>query len=318
MKTKSAVQAKPANSGHPIAVVSERTGLSRDVLRVWERRYGAVEPTRTDGGQRLYSDDDVSRFRLLAEATRHGRSIRHVAHLSTEALATLVATDAAERPAGESRHDATALDSAIAEALRHVRQLDGSSLDRVLRRALARLGLPAFLERLVPELMHRIGDEWAAGGITIAHEHAASAAVLAILFEAMRGFPEAPSARRLLVATTAGEYHGVGAALAATAAALDGWIIVYLGVDVPSPVIASAAAATEARAILLSAVHTEDRETLLRNLRDVRSDVPARVPIVVGGAAARDAAALLAGEGLIVCDTFADMRDALARHSAAA
>jgi len=318
MKTKPALQANSTALGHPIAVVAERTGLSRDVLRVWERRYGAVAPTRTAGGQRLYSDDDVSRFRLLAEATRHGRSIRHVARLSTDALAALVATDAAERPAGESLHGATALDSVIAEALRHVRQLDGSSLDRVLRRALARHGLPAFLEELVPGLMHRIGDEWAASEITIAHEHAASAAVLAILFEAMRGLPEAPSARRLLVATPAGEYHGVGAALAATAAALDGWIIVYLGVDVPSAVLASAAAATEARAILLSVVHTEDPDLLLRNLRAVRTDVPAGVPIVVGGAAARDAAALLAGEGLIVCDTFADMRDALARHSAAA
>jgi len=186
------------------------------------------------------------------------------------------------------------------------------------RRALARHGLPAFLEELVPGLMHRIGDEWAASEITIAHEHVASAAVLAILFEAMRGLPEAPSARRLLVATPAGEHHGVGAALAATAAALDGWIIVYLGVDVPSAAIVSAAAATEARAILLSVVHTEDRELLLRNLRAVRTDVPTDVPIVVGGAAARDAAALLAGEGLIVCDTFADMREALARHSAAA
>jgi len=318
MKTRPAVQANPMGSGHPIAVVAQRTGLSRDVLRVWERRYGAVEPTRTAGGQRLYSDDDVSRFRLLAEATRHGRSIRHVAHLSTEALATLVATDAAERPAGESRHDATTSDSAIAEALRHVRQLDGSSLDRVLRRALASHGLPAFLEELVPSLMHRVGDEWAAGEITIAHEHLASAAVLAILFEAMRGLPEAPSARRLLVATPAGEYHAVGAALAATAAALDGWIVVYLGVDVPSAAIVSATAATEARAILLSVVYTEDRELLLRNLRAVRTDVPARVPIVVGGAAAHDAAALLAGEGLVVCDTFADMRDTLARHCAAA
>ncbi|PKL92294.1 MAG: transcriptional regulator, partial [Gemmatimonadetes bacterium HGW-Gemmatimonadetes-1] len=62
-----------------MALVAERTGLSRDVLRAWERRYGAVSPARSDGGQRLYSDEDIERFRLLAAATQHGRTISLVA-----------------------------------------------------------------------------------------------------------------------------------------------------------------------------------------------------------------------------------------------
>lgn len=318
MKTKPTLQIDAPVPGHPIAVVAERTGLSRDVLRVWERRYSAVEPGRTAGGQRLYSDEDVNRFRLLAEATRHGRSISHVAGLSTQELATLVATDAAERPAPSSHPDSAGMMASVGEALLHVRNLDGTSLDRVLRRALARHGLPAFVEDLVPHLMHRIGDQWAASEITVAHEHLASAAVLAVLFETMRGLPEAPAARRLLVATPAGEYHAVGAALAATAAALDGWTVVYLGADVPSRDIVSATAATEARAVLLSAVHTDDPERMLQNLRAVRADIPADIPIVIGGAAAHTLARSLTDEGLLVCGTFADMRQALSQHGLAA
>lgn len=84
------------NPEHPIAVVAQRTGLSRDVLRVWERRYDAVSPSRSAGGQRLYSDANIERFRLLSAATEHGRSIGQVAALSNERLAALIDEDEAE------------------------------------------------------------------------------------------------------------------------------------------------------------------------------------------------------------------------------
>src|SRR4051794_32783934 len=90
----------PSGARHPIAVVAERTGLSQDVLRVWERRYGAVHPVRSPSGQRLYRDADVERLRLLNAATQAGRSIRHVAALSTEAISQLVNEDAAAREQG--------------------------------------------------------------------------------------------------------------------------------------------------------------------------------------------------------------------------
>src|SRR6202035_4511197 len=82
---------------HPIGVVAERTGLTPDVLRVWERRYRAVEPTRTEGGQRLYSDADIERLRLMYLATGAGRGISQVARLDTEELTRLVREDAEAR-----------------------------------------------------------------------------------------------------------------------------------------------------------------------------------------------------------------------------
>src|SRR6188768_2569345 len=86
-----------ATPRHPIAVVAERTGLSQDLLRVWERRYQAVIPTRGPGGQRLYSDADIERLALLHAATRAGRSISRVANLSDATLAELVDEDLAAR-----------------------------------------------------------------------------------------------------------------------------------------------------------------------------------------------------------------------------
>src|SRR6476620_11714298 len=75
---------------HPIGVVSERTGLTADVLRVWERRYGVVEPKRSAGGQRIYSDADIERLSLLHRATRGGHGISPVAPLSKARLEDIV------------------------------------------------------------------------------------------------------------------------------------------------------------------------------------------------------------------------------------
>ncbi|MHB1313690.1 MAG: MerR family transcriptional regulator [Gemmatimonadaceae bacterium] len=292
-------------------MVAERTGLSRDVLRVWERRYAAVEPTRTPGGQRLYSNEQIDRFRLLAAATKHGRNISLVAGLGTDALERLVAEDEAERPAplpesGEASHV-----ELVRAVLELTRALDGSALDRELRRTMARHGLPVFLEAVVPTLMYRVGEEWRAGRLTIAHEHLASAAVLAIILEAMRAVPESSGAPRLLVATPAGERHAIGAALAAAAAALDGWSIVYLGVDVPAADIVAAAAASNASAVALSIVHTDDPDAAIRELHAVRASLAAHVPVIVGGATAVHLAGRLTEPGLMVCGSLAEMRRVL-------
>ena len=73
---------RPSRMGehrHPMRVVTRRTGLSADLLRAWERRHEVVKPSRSMGGRRLYSDDDIERLRLLYRATLAGRSIGQVA-----------------------------------------------------------------------------------------------------------------------------------------------------------------------------------------------------------------------------------------------
>lgn len=317
---------------HPISVVAQRTGLSQDVLRVWERRYGAVEPVRTPGGRRLYSNQHVHRFKLLASATKRGRSIGLIASLTTAALERLVAEDELARHTPDADADAEGARAAAAQsqwspdrhgaveavartALVHTLALDGASLDRILRRAIAQLGLTVFLEEVVPGFMKTIGEEWIADRLNIAHEHLAAAAVLAILFETRLSVPETPNAPRLLVATPSGESHGVGAALAASAAALDGWSIVYLGVDVPADTIVAAAAASGARAVALSVVHPADSALAVRELHAVRALLPSRVTLIAGGATAVSMVAELSEPGIVVCGSIGEMRSVLARET---
>ncbi len=303
-------------TGHPIAVVAARTGISRDVLRAWERRYGAVAPLRTPGGQRLYSDEHVHRIRLLADATRHGRNISAVAHLGTDELARMVVEDEAALPPPDPGADAsTARD--VDAAMTSIVALNGATLDALLRRAIARKGLLWFLEQLVPALMRSVGDGWVGGRLTIAHEHLATAAVISLALETIHAVPAAPSAPRLVVATPSGEPHAVGAAISAAAASIDGWSIVYLGSDIPDADIATAAAATDARAVALSIVYVEDQAGTVSQVRGLRAKLSDSVPLLIGGAGVAGLERHVRGRGIIVCESVGHLRAELEREARA-
>jgi DNA-binding transcriptional MerR regulator/methylmalonyl-CoA mutase cobalamin-binding subunit len=284
---------------HPIAVVAQRTGLSQDVLRVWERRYAAVQPTRGPGGQRLYSDADVERLALLHAATRAGRGIGQVARLDTDALAALVAEDEAARERRQATEGAPGTRAAgwdgarasnaaevIDAALALAQALDAPALDDLLRRAATRLGITLFLDAVAVPLLRRIGEEWHAGRLTPAQEHLASAVLHEIVLETMRSLAPREGSARLLVATLAGERHAIGAALVGATAAVAGWNVTYLGADLPASEIATAAKARGVRAVAVSIVYVDDRTRVLREVEALRAQLPPGMTLLIGGAGA--------------------------------
>jgi DNA-binding transcriptional MerR regulator/methylmalonyl-CoA mutase cobalamin-binding subunit len=302
---------------HPIGVVAERTGLSPDLLRVWERRYSAVEPSRATDGQRLYSDTDVERLRLLRLATLAGRSIRQVAQLATEELTQLVREDEAARQRAtrwEERSVPASVGENVERALEFARAVDAPGLESLLRRTAAALGVPVFLDAVVAPLLRRMGEEWQAGRLTVAQEHLATAIIQRVL-EGTIHFLVAPhGAPNLLVATLSGEQHKMGALLAATAAAAEGWRVTYLGPDLPAGEIASAAIAAGARVVGVSIVHLAERDRMLTDLRTVRTRLPASVPLLAGGAGAVALAPELNGDGIQVVGDLSELRAALMRN----
>jgi methanogenic corrinoid protein MtbC1 len=295
------------NPVHSIAVVAARSGLSRDVLRVWERRYRAVSPARSKGGQRRYSEADLHRFMLLAEATSLGRSISTIAALTTQKLEQLVARDRAERTTANASRGTDVL----GRAMEYTRALDAFGLDGLLRHAIARNGLPWFVDECAPSFMKLVGDGWATQRLTIAQEHMASAAARSVIVAAARDIRTPGSAPRVLVATPSGDQHAVGAALAMATATLEGWRVIYLGADVPAREIADSALTAGVRAVALSAVFADDSKRLVTELVTIRELLPSSVPIYVGGAAAVANAARFGANGLHVCARVADLRQAL-------
>ena len=312
-------ESPPAAARHPIAVVAERTGLTQDVLRVWERRYGAVQPERGAGGQRRYTDADIERLALLHAATRAGRSIGQVAGLPTDALTALVDEDVAARARqSPPATAATAATEAVAASLALARALDGARLDEALRRTAARLGVSAFLESVAAPLLRQVGDEWHAGRMTPAQEHLVSSALHDIIVETMRSFSKANGAPRVLVATAAGDRHAVGAALVGAAAAVEGWNVLYLGADLPAAEIADAARTAAVRVVALSLVYVDDRARVLGELRAIRSRLPREVTLIAGGGGAGALASELAAMGVRVESSIPGLVAELRRERAAA
>jgi DNA-binding transcriptional MerR regulator/methylmalonyl-CoA mutase cobalamin-binding subunit len=275
----------PSEPRHPIGVVSGRCGIAQDVLRAWERRYGAVVPHRTPTGRRLYTDDDIRRCRLLRELVRAGRRISDVARLPLAALEGLIAEDRDGTAPSPPRPAACARDS-VEAGLRAIRDLDGAELRRVLTDASLAMSPAALREDLLAALLRETGRRWREGSLRIAHEHLVTAVVRSFVGARRAESPPAAGAPCIVMGTPAGQRHELGALLAAAAAEEVGWRALYVGPDLPADEIAAAVRESRAAAVGLSLVGVPGDPAIHEELRTVRHLVGNDVAMFAGGEAA--------------------------------
>jgi MerR family transcriptional regulator, light-induced transcriptional regulator len=271
---------------HAIKVVAQRTGLSPHVIRIWEKRYRAVEPERTGTNRRLYSEEQIERLTLLRDVTQAGHSIGHVAKLPTLQLRHLaresLGFNGKTRPEPGAPPAATAL---LEECIAAVKALDSRSLQQSLERGAPQLGGQGLLQRVIAPLAQTIGDLWRDGTITAAHEHFASAVIRIFLGHATSPLIGSENAPVIVVATPSGQLHELGALLVGAAAANLGWHVTYLGASLPAAEIAGAARQNRARAVALSLVYPEDDPRLEGELARLRELLPPEVALLAGGRA---------------------------------
>lgn len=273
------------NYRHPIRVVAQRTGLSPHLIRMWERRYGAVRPERTETGRRVYSDADIERLSLLRQATLTGESISQIADLPRADLARLVAEARAGAPSAEGSHHADSADAGyhLKLCLEAVRNMDSANLEARLLSASVALGRQSFLEQVLQPLLHGIGEEWSNGRVKVAHEHLASAVIRSLLgtmFVSSRTDRSSP----LLIGTTpAGQFHEFGALMASITAEANGWRTVYLGPNMPAEDIAAAVEQHKPDALALSIVYPPDDPRLPIELRNLARLISKDLPVIIGG-----------------------------------
>jgi DNA-binding transcriptional MerR regulator len=281
--------AKASDSAtHPIQVVASRTGISTHVLRAWEKRYGTVRPARSASGRRLYSDADIARLRLIRDAIGGGRRIGDVARLPAAELERLVAEDRALAAAAPPAAGPTPSEPAfLPQALAVVRRADQDGLRALLSRAIVVLTPARFIDELATPLMHQVGTLWERGELSPGHEHAATEAMRRVLTETLDLLQPPNGGPALLVATPSGQRHEIGALLAATVAALEGWRVTYLGADLPARDIGRVALDAQAAAVAVS-ITASDPDTP-GEIATLREAVGPDLPILVGG---RQAAAL--------------------------
>ena len=226
----------------PMRVVTRMTGLTADVVRVWERRYGAITPARTEGNARRYSSHDIERLTRLRDAIAAGHSIGDIANLADARLTALAA----------SRDAITETRPILAPYLEAMSELDLPRGEALLARASQLLGPRAMVLDVVLPLLREVGDRYAAGSLTVAEEHAVSAQIRAHLAILLRTTVLPAGAPRMVFGTPPGHRHELGAMMAAVLASARGVSPIYLGPDVPFEEVEGACVRSRAAVAVLS------------------------------------------------------------------
>ena len=275
---------------HGIKIVAAQTGLTQFTIRAWERRYGVVTPLRTETNRRLYSDADISRLTLLRLATEVGHNIGQIANLPTEELLEHIGTQdiLAKIPAiaKEVVSEETSLRFYIASCIAAVKQFEAQALESTLFTASVAFSRPVFLEKLITPLMQEIGEQWSAGTLRIAHEHLATAVVRTLLGNMCQGFDRPAATPNLVIATPRSQRHEIGALIAGTTAASQGWQVTYLGPNLPAEEIVGCAVQNSAKAVGLSIIYPTDDPNIANELRKLRRGLQEDVVLFIGGAGA--------------------------------
>jgi DNA-binding transcriptional MerR regulator len=252
-----------------IGELSRRSGVSPELLRAWERRYGLLEPTRSAGGLRLYSAADLDRVRTMQQHLAEGLAAAEAAALAAEAEPRADQA-VAFSPAG-ARRDLDASLSGFDEARAH------SVLDELFSTAT----LDTILSDVLIPFLHELGERWERGEITVAQEHFASSVLRGRLLGLARGWDRGIGPR-VLLSCAPGERHDLGLIAFGLALRARGFRILYLGADTPIESVAQTARAAHPQFVVVSAVSAE----LFKEIAGALRDLAAEYPVYLGGAGA--------------------------------
>ena len=213
-----------------IGELSRRLGVSEHVLRAWERRYGLPVPVRSDGGYRLYSPADETRIRRMQAHIARGLS-------SAEAARAALAEQPSTSSAGTAEVSSPAGLPAAAEALAlALDDFDEPAAQAALDRLLSDYTVETVLRDVVLPYLRRLGERWASGEVSVAHEHFASNLLRGRLTSLARGWGNGNGPTAVL-ACAPGEQHDLPLLMLGITLSRLGWRIVYLGADTPLDVL---------------------------------------------------------------------------------
>ena len=275
-----------------ISGVERETGLSKDVLRMWERRYGFPKPGRDDNGERQYTVAEVAKLRAIKRLMDVGMRPGKIVRSTLDELNALAdrrierrseeAAPAAERNLVEllRRHDAVGLQNALAN------QLMGQGLQRFV------------LETMAP-LNRAVGEAWMRGELQIFEEHLYTEQLQVALRTAINAFPRQSGTPRVLVTTFPGEQHGLGLLMVEALLVPEGTQCISLGVQTPLEDIRRAALAHKADVVALSFSSAFPVRQASEGLATLRRQLPPAVTLWAGGEMTRRVRRTLPGVLLI-------------------
>ena len=259
-----------------ISAVEREAGLSKDVLRMWERRYGFPKPVRDDNGERRYSAAEVAKLRAIKRLMDVGlRPGKIIAHTLDELNALAEGRVAPRREAGSRATEV--------EILALLSAHDAPALQNMFANLMMRQGLQRFVLETLTSLNHAVGDAWMRGELAVFEEHLYTEQLQVALRTGINAFPRQLGVPRLLLTTFPGEQHGLGLLMVEALLVPEGAQCISLGPQTPIEDIRRAALAHEAHVIALSFSGAFPVRQAGDGLASLRRQLPAGIAIWAGG-----------------------------------
>jgi MerR family transcriptional regulator, light-induced transcriptional regulator len=230
-----------------IGELAKRTGASPELLRAWEQRYGLLQPTRTAGGFRLYSAADEARVQRMQHLVSGGLAAAQAAHLVLSG----------DEPAPQAASPpATTLAEAADDLTASLDRLDEQAANTALDRLFAAYTVETVLQEIILPYLHRLGERWATGEVSVAQEHFASNLLRGRLLGLAQGWGQGQGPAAIL-ACVPGEQHELGLLAFGVALRRRGWRITYLGTDSPIDAVADIAQSLAPTVVVLLSIHPQ-------------------------------------------------------------
>ena len=267
-----------------ISDVERDTGIAKETLRVWERRYAFPQPARDANGERLYPHVQVQRLRMLKRLVDLGYRPGKLAALADAELATLAASFSTRTPLRKPD------DPDLVECLDLLKRHKLYELRQRLQQLALHLGVRQFVVDLVAPLTSLVGDAWSAGELAVFEEHLYSEIVQGVMRSAIVAVTRQGGAQmatpRIVLTTVPLERHGLGLLMAEALFTLEGAHCVPLGVQTPLADIVEAARTQRADIVALSFSSAMSPRAALENVTELQSRLGPAVDVWVGGACA--------------------------------
>lgn len=292
-----------------IAAVERDTGLSKDTLRVWERRYGFPAPSRDANGERLYPQEQVDKLRLIRRLLDLGQRPARIIGSSTAELTEILETQRGKTLTPEQTEREQAL-------LQYVRLHRSSELVSGLHQALMKQGLQRFVAETIAPLNDAVGEAWMRGEIDVPEEHLYTEQVQNVLRSAIGANATSGGHPRILLTTFPDEHHILGLLMAEATLVPEGASCLSLGTRTPLADIRGAAVGGGFDIVGLSFSIAYPARQAIDDLTELRATLPAPIALWAGGAAVRDKQRRLPGIRVIsgLDDTVAALAEWRAAH----
>jgi DNA-binding transcriptional MerR regulator/methylmalonyl-CoA mutase cobalamin-binding subunit len=272
-----------------IAAVERDTGIAKDTLRVWERRYNFPMPLRDKNDDRVYPADQIEKLRILKRLLDSGFRPGRIVPLPIEALKELSAKT--NQAVEQNPHPASIItQEEMDRYLDLLRSHQTEALRLALSTTLMKIGLDRFVIEVVAPLIRNIGEYWANGKLEIHEEHLFTEQIKHLLRTAINSVPrghigqnEESSRPRILLTTFPQEPHSLGLLMAEALMALEGCSCVSLGTQTPILEIAQAARAQKADVIALSFSSQMNQNQVVDGLNELKSKLAPGIELWVGG-----------------------------------